>query len=35
MDKTLFCTYWYLEATPDLMADIAAAGGDLVAGSLA
>ena len=27
-------TYWYLEATPDLMADIAAAGENLVAGSL-
>ena len=27
-------TYWYLEATPELMADIAAAGENLVAGSL-
>ena len=27
-------TYWYLEATPDLMADIAAAGESLVAGRL-
>ena len=31
----IISTYWYLEATPDLMADIAAAGEDLVAGSLA
>ncbi len=28
-------TYWYLEATPDLMADIATAGENLVAGRLA
>ena len=28
-------TYWYLEATPELMADIATAGENLVAGSLA
>ena len=28
-------TYWYLEATPELMADIGTAGENLVAGSLA
>ena len=28
-------TYWYLEATPELMADIATAGEHLVAGRLA
>ena len=31
----IISTYWYLEATPDLMADIAAAGENLVTGSLA
>ena len=31
----IISTYWYLEATPDLMADIAAAGEGLVAGRLA